>query len=362
MTGPALDLVPYANDSPCVSVVMPVRNGEQYLDAAVESIRNQTFPEFEFIIVDDASTDCTPALLKAVEDPRVRIITNQDALGISRSLNLAIEIARGRLIARMDADDIASDQRLERQVEWMERYPEVVLCGTFAERIDADGNKLGNIKRPQTNFEIQWHLLTANPFIHPSVMFRAEVFRKVGGYESCLSCAQDYDLWCRLAKHGECCNLSEQLMQYRFHANAISAQKRAEQMQVTQQRSQQRLMELGIADSPEDAEMFQAMAGRHLTEKSIWEFDREQLRQFPELVDRFFDRFESVDDVRHDVVQQCRQRLRARILGQVSFNRAGFRQTVDLLRIATKIDPAGMKLSSILSRFATRVANQFGAG
>ncbi|MGB0598531.1 MAG: glycosyltransferase [Rubripirellula sp.] len=334
---------------------MPVRNGERYLEIAVESIRNQTFHDFEFIIVDDASTDSTPALLKAISDSRVRVITNAKASGISRSLNLAIDIARGRFIARMDADDVASPHRLAKQVDWLERHPATVLCGTFAERVDAEGSPLSKIRRPQTNVEIQWHLLTANPFIHPSVMFCAKAFRDAGRYCTRLTCAQDYDLWCRLAQQGECCNLPDPLLKYRFHDGAISANKRAEQLRITQQSSQQLLLKIGIVNSLEEGEMFQAIAGRHLTHKSVSDFARQQVLRFPEMVDGFFEKITCNDDFACKIVCRCRQRLRKRILAQIDVKRLGFGQNLDLLRIARRIDPSGMKLSSICSRVASRI-------
>lgn len=128
---------------PKISVVMSVYNGERYLGEAVESIFNQTFSDFEFIIINDGSTDRTPEILTEIDDPRAKVI-NQPNRGLTASLNRAIRLAKGEYIARMDADDISEPTRLERQVEVLDRDPDVVLVACWYEVIDEKGNFLAH--------------------------------------------------------------------------------------------------------------------------------------------------------------------------------------------------------------------------
>lgn len=207
-----------------VSVVMAVHNGERFLSEAIESILDQTFKDFEFIIIDDGSTDKTPKILEkySKKDERIRLIA-QNNQGLTKSLNRGISKARGKYIARMDADDVSLPERLETQYEFMERNEEVVMCGTLAEEVDENGKKLSGKKAPKLYLdslptdphEIRRAILRRNPFVHPSIMARRQALIKTGGYDESLAYSQDYDLYLRLIQKGQLANIPLKLIRFR---------------------------------------------------------------------------------------------------------------------------------------------------
>lgn len=211
--------------SPLVSVLMSVYNGEPYLRLAVESILNQTFTDFEFIMVDDGSTDSTWSVLieYAPRDSRVVVVRNEKNIGLTRSLNKALALAKGKYIARQDADDLSLSERLEKQVSYLESHSSVGLLGTSYEVISNDGQVLTVERMPTQNKVLQKKLLNQNCFGHGSVVIRRVCFDRVGSYRTAFKYAQDYDLWLRIAEHFEVANLSESLYQYRVHLQSINA-------------------------------------------------------------------------------------------------------------------------------------------
>ncbi|MGR3292444.1 MAG: glycosyltransferase [Candidatus Scalindua sp.] len=217
---------------PKISVVMSVYNGEKYLREAVESILNQTFSDFEFLIMDDCSIDGTPKILNDYQqkDKRIKVIKNDRNMGLTRSLNMAIKQSSGNYIARMDADDIAIKERLEKQVDFMERNPDVVLLGTSFYEIDKHGKELSCKLFPTTDRDIRKMLIKFNPFCHASVVMRHSAFDKVGMYDESILKTQDYDLWFRLASVGKVANLSDILMRRRYDDNNISIAQGNEQL------------------------------------------------------------------------------------------------------------------------------------
>jgi glycosyltransferase involved in cell wall biosynthesis len=197
---------------------MPVYNGEQHLAESIESILAQTFTDFDFVIIDDASTDNSPAILAkyATRDSRIRIITNEKNLNIAASLNKGLAIIRSPYIARMDADDWAYPNRLARQYEFMQANPQVTVCGGWVEIYET-----GKIAcSPHTDTEIRTHMFFNNSIAHPTVMFRKDVvIRWVGGYNESMPPVEDYDLWVRLMASPEVrfAALAEALLRYRTH-------------------------------------------------------------------------------------------------------------------------------------------------
>ena len=220
---------------PRVSVILPVHNGMPYLPKAVESILGQTFRDFEFVIVNDASTDDTATYLAGLPDPRVRVIRNQQNLGVARSLNKAIGVARGEYIARQDADDVSLVERLEAQVNYLDRHPEIAVLGTRATCIDGGGNANGVWSVPTTGIDVKWRLLfdNSNCIIHPSAMIRSAVLRASGGYpeDAEFSLAEDYALWCRIARYYGFANLEQRLLNFRIHGGSVTGRQRKEQDQ-----------------------------------------------------------------------------------------------------------------------------------
>lgn len=216
---------------PRVSVLMPVRNGAQWLPAAIDSVLAQTMPEFELLVIDDGSTDRTPEIIAdyATRDARLRPI-RQGALGLVAALNRGLTEARADLIARLDADDLALPKRLAQQATAMDANPRLNLLGSWAETIDGEGRVIGRLAPPQEPEQLRDTLARTNPFIHSSVMLRAEAVRNLGGYRAAFEAAEDYDLWLRLSEHGDIAIAPEILVSYREHGGNVTVRKAARQM------------------------------------------------------------------------------------------------------------------------------------
>ncbi|MBI4591560.1 MAG: glycosyltransferase [Candidatus Rokubacteria bacterium] len=204
-----------------VSVLMSVHNGEPWVAEAVESVLGQTCGDFEFIVVDDGSTDGTGAILDGCRDPRVRVV-HQARVGLTPSLNRAIRLAQAALLARMDADDVAFPDRLARQLAFLDARPDVGLLGTGCREISPSGAVLRTISPPEDDEAIRRALIRENPFIHSSVIFRREALEKAGAYDERLSVAQDYDLWLRMSQVTRLANLPEPLVLRRLTPGRVS--------------------------------------------------------------------------------------------------------------------------------------------
>lgn len=208
-----------------ISVVLPVYNSSKFIEPAVESILQQKFQDFELIIVDDGSTDNSLQLLaKYHADRRLRIIQSQHG-GLSRALNLGISEAKYAWIARMDADDIALPERLQRQLAAANQQPHVVAWGTYAYHINSRGKTLG-IARTGPTTEKEFNKLRQNghlvQLIHPTVLLKKEAVLAAGGYISELEPVEELDLFDRMAAFGPTLVIPEPLLQYRVHAQSVS--------------------------------------------------------------------------------------------------------------------------------------------
>ena len=215
--------------TPKVSVIMSVYNGEKYLHEAVESILNQTFKDFEFIIINDGSTDKTGDILESYADERM-VIINQDKTGLTRALNSGLSLARGEYFARMDADDVSLPERLEQQLAFLDKNTDVALVGCNFYEIDDSGNIVAKKEVTLENEEIKWQLLFHNCFGHSTTVFRKECFSAVGGYNENIVYSQDYDLWLRISQRYNVGNLGEFLHKWRLNkSKGISMVKSQEQ-------------------------------------------------------------------------------------------------------------------------------------
>ncbi len=208
---------------PDLCVVMSVRNGGAYLPPAIDSILTQTFRDFQFLIMDDKSTDETAEVLAryAAQDPRITLLQGEGR-GLAAALNLALEKTNADLIARMDADDISLPERFAIQRDWMTAHPECVALGTAVQTIDADDNPLRIRKYPSNPADIRDRLLMRNCVCHPSAMIRRSALRQISGYRENFLTSQDYDLWLRLLSVGDIANLPDVLLQYRKHNTRTS--------------------------------------------------------------------------------------------------------------------------------------------
>ena len=209
---------------PKISVVIPVYNAALFLEAAVQSILEQTYSDFEVLAVDDGSTDDSLGILSELssQDQRIKILRNRQNIGIAGSLNSALRIAKGRFIARMDADDISHKKRLELQhAEFSDER--LVLCGSNILHVNKSLRPLFSTSHPTEDWDIRCTSLFENPFAHSTVMMRAEVVAKACAYDVRYSTSQDYDLWIRVMRFGLVKNLKKCLVKARRHNQSISA-------------------------------------------------------------------------------------------------------------------------------------------
>jgi glycosyltransferase involved in cell wall biosynthesis len=220
--------------TPAVSVLMPVYNGERFLTDAIDSILHQNFTDFEFVIIDDGSTDASPAILAdyAYRDARIRVVRQANA-GIVVALNRGLAECRAPLVARMDADDVSLPDRFAAQAEYLTNHPDVVAIGA-AFQLMADSGALGPvIRHPVAPKDVACGLRTANRIAHPSVMMRRDPVLALGGYREALRYAEDYDLWARLSVAHKLANHPKCLLRYRVHAGQISWSKSDAQAMAT---------------------------------------------------------------------------------------------------------------------------------
>jgi glycosyltransferase involved in cell wall biosynthesis len=210
------------SNPPQVTVLMPVRNGAAHLQAAIESILAQTFADFELLVIDDGSTDTTPEILRAVADPRLRVVTHPQNIGLVPTLNEGLELARGEFVARQDHDDISHPVRLHKQIDFLRAHADCALVGTEAFATIGDESRAYRLLRPLRPESIRWYLCFDNAFIHSSVMFRREwIQRDYGGYARSFH-SEDYALWSRIARARPTANLAEPLLRYREHASSVT--------------------------------------------------------------------------------------------------------------------------------------------
>ena len=215
--------------APAISVLLPAFNAAPVLCASVQSVLDQTFGDFELLIVNDGSTDETAAILREIRDPRVRVLTNPTNRGLTRSLNRALAEARGEFIARQDADDLSEPHRFEKQIAFLRARPHVALLGTAGWRVNSSARTTGSNDLPTTHDAILWTSVTDNPFLHTSIMFRRAVIAgEFGGYDEEYLICQDFALWSRIAARRQVANLVQRLVRMREHPASLT-QTRAEQ-------------------------------------------------------------------------------------------------------------------------------------
>lgn len=207
---------------PMVTVLMAVYNGERYVRKAIESILEQTFSDFEFLIVDDGSSDGSGEILRAYPDARIRVLTNAGNMGLSASLNRGLELSRGDYVARIDADDVSLPMRLQAQVKFLDTHSDIVLVGSKYETINASGHSMERVKVLTHPSAIRFCLLFDNPICHSSVMFRRRMVIEAGGYDPRVEVGQDFDLWNRLVYMGGITQIPETLVQLRLHRASVS--------------------------------------------------------------------------------------------------------------------------------------------
>jgi len=210
--------------NPLISVVMPAYNVERYIAVAIRSILNQTFKDFELVIIDDGSTDSTPQIISKCKeiDQRIVALQNDKNLKLGRTLNKGIKAAKGKYIARMDADDISLPDRFGKQVKFMEENPEVGILGGTMVVMGKDGRVISERRYYTRDAEIRKNIFKFSPFCHPAVIIRKTVLEKSGLYDPCYNPVEDYELYFRIGFHAKFANLEDSLLRYRIAAGSMT--------------------------------------------------------------------------------------------------------------------------------------------
>lgn len=219
------------NNTPLVSVVMPVYNAEKYVASAITSILQQTYTYFEFIIIDDGSTDNTLTIVNSFKDKRIKVFKNQLNSGVVATLNRGLDLAQGKYIARIDADDIALPNRLQKQVDFLNNNEYYGIVGTRIKHMIGDDNTPTNAESVIAfdDHHIRFRALFYTPFMHPTVMVRAFLIKKLK-YDANFEIAEDYNLWFEILKLTKGKNLNEVLLYYRIHPNKTGLKRKEQQL------------------------------------------------------------------------------------------------------------------------------------
>jgi glycosyltransferase involved in cell wall biosynthesis len=205
-----------------ISVLMSAYNAERFIGEAVQSVLDQTFREFEFIIINDGSTDGTEKVIRSFNDPRI-VLLNQENKGLAAALNLGLQKARSPFIARFDADDVCYPHRLEKQYRFMTSHPQYAVAGSAADYVDHHGEFVFTSRMPaQTGREIKEVVTHSCPFIHSSVMYRKEAILQCGGYNPHAHSFEDHLLWTEVLEHGKGFNMKEPLIKVRLNPQSVT--------------------------------------------------------------------------------------------------------------------------------------------
>jgi glycosyltransferase involved in cell wall biosynthesis len=238
---------------------MPVYNGEKYLNEAIESVLNQTFKEYEFLIIDSDSQDKSVEIIREYKDSRIQLIVDNEKLNLAETLNWGLKLARGKYIARMDCDDICLPNRLEKQYEFMEKNLEVGVCGSWINQIGEGVN--GISKLPVDQDEIACKLLFANIVAHPTIMFRKQFLDKHNiRYSPKFKAAEDYELWSKCVKLTRIAVIPEALLFYRVHKGNASKLRRNDQKRAIEEIVKYQLSQFGADISDQDILIHQQLS------------------------------------------------------------------------------------------------------
>ena len=208
---------------PKISVIMSVFNGQMYLNECIESILSQTFENFEFLILDDASNDSTYDIIKNYKDKRIKLIRNEKNLGLTKSLNLLLDIVRGEHVARIDADDVACNERFIKQTFALDENKSVGMVASNCDIINENSDFLFNHCPSSNDTALKWSFIFRNPIRHSTVMLRKDVINKVGKYNEFFEFSQDYELWHRILINSKIKIIPETLCKIRNHKKSISS-------------------------------------------------------------------------------------------------------------------------------------------
>lgn len=334
--------------APKISILMPVYNAGPYLKQAIESILDQTFKDFEFIIVEDGSTDNSWSILNHYTDPRICLFRNESNVGWIKSLSRGLSEARGEYIARQDADDISVPDRFSRQVAFLDENPAVVLLGSYYEMIDTDGNPIETVRPPAQDAAIRWHLLFHSCFAHTSVMFRSRVLKENQlHYDEDLLHAEDYKLWSQLLKYGKGMNLEIPLVKYRLHPAQMVELYSATKDSSADAISQSNLKEIGLSFPLSDVTLLRRHY-RQLPQNDISESIRVR-----GMFLRVLNVFSQQPGLDAQIVRDLKCKYIQKALDVIPFRRKPPREALQLLTYAFRCAP-----SIVLSQISRRAKNR----
>jgi glycosyltransferase involved in cell wall biosynthesis len=297
-----------ANGTPRVTILTAVRNGDAYLDTAIASIVAQSFSDFEYILIDDASSDATPAILAswAARDPRIRVMRNAHSLNAGGALNRGLAEAAGEYLAILDGDDIAYPTRVAEQVSFLDTHPSVSVVGSQAMIIDAAGNELGPMSPfPTAPAVASWRFMFHCPVLHSAAMMRNSLLEQVGGYSVAIWAATEYELFVRLSETGQVSNLPTTLVAYRESPQQLSSVHRQAQVgQVLSLVQELAVARLGLdkARPSVTGALFQGVRGEVLSDEEELSSVRDLLE---ELHRAFLAKTVLCDEERQWIAEEC---------------------------------------------------------
>lgn len=221
--------------TPAITIILPVYNGDRYLEKAILSVLDQDYKNFELLIIDDGSTDTSETIIKKIisetNDDRIKFIKNEKNIGLIATLNKGLSLSESPYIGRIDSDDSwHRKDKLSLQIDYLEKNPETFVVGTWAHIIDENDKPLFDLRTPVTDRELRNRFLLGNQIIHPSTVFRRSKALEVGGFIEGEKYVEDYSLWLRLGEIGMLYNFPEFLMTYRVHANSATQKNNVEQL------------------------------------------------------------------------------------------------------------------------------------
>ena len=335
---------------PRVTVLMPVYNGERYLAEAIESILAQSFDGFEFLIIDDASTDGSSDLVRSYRDSRVRLVENDCNLGQTRSLNRGLGLARGEYIARLDQDDISLPNRLEHQVSLLDQQPDLVIVGSAYYVIGETGAQVKVVCPPASDTHIRWETLFHCSFAHPSVMLRADVVhRNALCYDPQFAPAEDYYLWSQLLCYGQGLNVGHPLVKRRVHAHQQSHTNAVRQRSNADRIARSNLERLGFCIS--DADVGKLRDWYHRLPRPLSKQDMSLCRVLLQILTEF----EKQPNVDPGIVRDLRRRWIDRILSAIPAESLGDFWSSGLLGYVVRDD-----VPSVLAHASKRAIRRLG--
>ncbi len=259
-----------------VSVLMPVYNAERHLAEAIESILNQSFTDFEFLIINDGSIDRSEEIILSFIDSRIRYIKNKSNLKLIKTLNRGIQLCKGKYIVRMDADDISHPERIQKQVEFMESNPDIGICGSWFETFGEVENSI--IKYKETHDEIMTKMFYQCHFCHPSIIIRSELFEDSEmSFDENYPHAEDYDFYLNVSKKWKFHNLQEVLLKYRIHNESVSNKNKSIQTENSLKIKKRFFKELNTSLADVDVEAFENLNYQDYTHVNLESYKLRQL-------------------------------------------------------------------------------------